>query len=111
MSGFAVATSETPENLDLLPADFAEVLAEGESLQVVDHHILRALQRRVIGCLDPHRQHSVAGLKLAAAILGERYRALFGGELDREFVAPVFADLLEIAAGRCCRHLRSEEHT
>ena len=70
-----------------------------EALQVIDDHVLRALQDSVVRGFDPHRENSVHCLEVTASILRERDRAVLGRELDREFVTPVFADLLEIAAG------------
>ena len=93
------------EKLKLLPADIAKVFAVREALQVIHDHILRALQDSVIRSFDPHRKNSVRRLEVTASILRERDRAVLGRKLDREFVTPVFANLLEISAGRGGRNL------
>ncbi|RKE73195.1 hypothetical protein DFP91_1075 [Pseudorhodoplanes sinuspersici] len=50
MTGFAFLVSESG------PTNIAEVFAEGEALQVIDHDILRAFQRGFVTGPNAHGQ-------------------------------------------------------
>ena len=80
------------------------ILPEGESFQVLDHHALHALDCCVVRGVDAQREALGRGIEGVAARLVERNGAVLRREFDRELMAPVLAELLEIAARRCSRN-------
>ncbi len=81
------------------PADLAEILAERKPLEVLDHDVFQPRQQFRIGSFDPHGQRVRRCLQRGRAIIRERDAAFLRGEFHRELVAPVLAELLQIAAG------------
>src|SRR4051812_39343797 len=81
------------------PGDLAEILPEGEAHQVIGDHVLQAGEAGRIRRDDAHQKSIRLRLEGADPILAERHRTVLRRALDRELVAPVAAELLQVAAG------------